>query len=249
MDPEPTGSEPVPTGISDEERKRQRANLAKRSAAGMEKSYQDKNRAALEEAESLNAPPVIVEGKCQTCQSPHRLWIERRLMKGDAYKTIAEMIPDGPDRRSISNHAKKHMPIESAIVRAVLEEEAGLLGQNLEEGVQGAFSMRGALHVLIRKAYEDALNNVTTVEPRDLIQLMKLFNEMDSSSSTRMMEEAKASVSIFMEAINHTLTDMFEKEQADEVSRAIVLEVKRLRQQHELEAQIENNLRQLPHGQ
>jgi hypothetical protein len=220
----------------------------------MQKRWQQHDRADLEEAEKLNAPPVIVEPKCYTCQSPHRLWIERRLMKGDAYKTIAASLPPHPetgklvDRRSISNHAKNHMPLESGVVRAVLEEEANLIGQNLEEGIAGAFSMRGALNVLVRKAFDDALAGITTVEPRDLVQMIKLFNEMDSSSSTRMVEEAKASVSIFRDAMRNTLTDMFEKEQAEEIAHAVVREVKRLREQYEMESDIENNLRQLNRG-
>lgn len=242
---EPIGNGLIPFGVSDEERKRQRENLAKRSAAGMEKRYQDQNRSDLEEAERLNAPPVITVGNCQTCQSPHRLWIERRLMKGDSYKAIAESIPEGPDRRSISNHAKKHMPLDSAIVRAVLEEEAGLLEQNIEEGVAGAFSVRGAFNVLIRKGYEDALSGVTTVEVRDLIQLARVFNEMESSAALQATEEAKMAVRIFMEAIQNVVGDMLDEEQANEMKRAIVAEVQRLRSRDEIEVEVENNLRVL----
>jgi hypothetical protein len=234
--------------ISDAERKRQRENLAKRSAAGMEKRYTDQNRADLEAAERLNAPPTITEPKCHVCQSQHRLWIERQLMKGIAYKAIADSIPSGPDRRSISHHAKHHMPMESAYVRAVLEEEAGLLDQNVEEGAMGAFSMRGALAVMVRKGFDDAMAGITTVEPRDIIQMIKAYQEMSDSASVKMVEEAKASISIFMDAIKNVFTDTLDKEQADELSRAIVLEIKRLREQNEIESHIENHMRILPRG-
>lgn len=241
-------------GISDEERKRQRQKLEARSAAGQAKKYQDQNRADLEIEEAMNAPPMITVGQCQTCQHPHRLWIERQVLKGRSYKAIAESLPPDSeghqlDRRSISNHySKGHMPLDSAIMRGVLEEEAGVLGQNFEEGVRGAFTNRGALNTLIRKAYEDAMSGVTTVEPRDLIQMVKLYNEMDSSASLAATEEAKLAVRIFMEAIQNVLADRFEIEEANEIKSELRLEIQRLRQRDDIDIEVENNLRTLPRG-
>ena len=175
-------------------------------------------------------------------------------MRGGSYTAIARSVPENPvtgkkiDRRSVANHYDQHMGYENAIVRGVLEEEATLLGQNVAEGIAGAFSMRGALHVLIRKAYDDALAGLTTVEPRDLIQLVKLFNEMDSSSSVKLVEEAKAAVGIFDAAIKNVIADMFDREQGDEIKRAMVKEIQRLREQSEIEAQLEQSFRVLPKG-
>lgn len=243
-------------GIDDETRKKQRETLAKRSAAGLEKKYQDSNRAALQAAEDAMAPPVITVPQCHVCQSARRLWIERQLLKGTSYSAIANSLPpekiDGSDeervidRRSIANHSKNHMPLDSAIVRAVLEEEADLLGQNWEEGVRGAFTNRGALNALIRKAFEDAMSNVTTVEPRDLIQMVKLYNEMESNTSTVLIEEAKMSVNIFLEAIQNVLIDEFDQEEAERIKVLLGKEVRRLRQRDEIEIEVENNLRTLP---
>ena len=242
-------------GIDDDTRRKQRENLAKRSAAGLEKKYQDSNRSALEEAEAAMAPPVITVGQCHVCNSERRLWIERQLMKGRSYSAIAnslppEKLPEGGertiDRRSISNHSKNHMPLDQGYVRAVLEEEADLLGQNVDEGIKGAFTLRGALRTLIQKAYEDAMNNVTTVEPRDLIQMAKLFNEMEASTASTATEEAKMAVRLFMEAIQNVLADQLEHDQAEAIKKEIAEEVKRLRNRDEIEVEVENNLRTLP---
>lgn len=242
-------------GIDDETRRKQREQLFKRSQAGMEKKYADSNRSALEEAELAMAPPVITVPQCFVCQSERRLWIERQLLKGRSYSAIAnslppEILPGGEqrkiDRRSIAHHSKEHMPLDQAVVRAIMEEEADLLGQNWEEGVRGAFTNRGALNALIRKAFDDAMNNVTTVEPRDLIQMVKLYNEMESGTATAATEEAKIAVRIFMEAIQNVVTDMLDPELAEEMKRNIVEEVKRLRSRDEIDVEVEHNLRTLP---
>lgn len=238
-------------GIDDETRKKQRETLAKRSAAGLEKKYQDSNRLALEEAEAAMAPPVITVPQCHVCMSERRLWIERQLMRGRSYAAIAnslppEVTPGGStrkiDRRSIAHHSKEHMPLDSAVVRAVLEEEADLLGQNWEEGVRGALTNRGMLRTLIQKAYEDAMNNVTTVEPRDMVQMIKQFNEMENSTATAATEEAKMAVRIFTEAIQNVVKDMLEPELGEEFKRAIVAEVKRLRSRDEIDIEVEHHL-------
>lgn len=188
------------------------------------------------------------------CQHPNRLFIEQQLVRGRSYSAIARSVPPHPDtgkvvdRRSVKHHYEEHMDLDNAVIRGVLEEEAQLLGQNIEEGLVGAFSTRGALNVLIRKAYDDAMNGITTVEPRDMIQMIKLFQELDAASSTKIVEEAKASVAIFMASIQNVFADMLEPEQAKELSDAIVAEVRRLREQNEVEAEIENHLRQLPNG-
>src|ERR1035437_10767501 len=80
-------------GISDEDRTKQRANLAKRSAAGQADKYAKDNRAELEKAERMMAPPVITEPRCRVCQSEYRLWIERQLLKGRSDASIARSLP------------------------------------------------------------------------------------------------------------------------------------------------------------
>ncbi len=236
-------------GISDEDRAKQRQNLAKRSAAGQADKYAQDNRASLAEAEKQLAPPVINEPRCRVCQSEHRLWIERQLLKGRSNSAIAKSLPPDNmgrvvDRRSIANHVDKHMPLDEAVTRAILQEEADLIGQNWEEGVRGAFTMRGSIEVLIRKAYEDALSGVTTVEPRDLIQMVKLYNDMNENSGTSATEEAKTAIRLFMEAIRTVLTqsDLVEPDTGIEIMKEIQGEVQRLRQQDEIEKQIEQHL-------
>src|SRR3954463_11875274 len=102
-------------------------------------------------------PPRIVESRCHTCNSEFRDYIEKELIRGHSYQAISKSLGGTPDRRSISTHYKDHMAITSAAIRAILEEEASLEGQNFDEGARGAITSRGVLEILIRKGFDDVL--------------------------------------------------------------------------------------------
>lgn len=60
------------------------------------------------------------EPRCNTCTSPDRWFIERLAARGYPYNWIAKRVPpDGRgrkvDRRSISNHHRKHMSAKSGL--------------------------------------------------------------------------------------------------------------------------------------
>jgi hypothetical protein len=233
--------------ISDAERQKQQSILRSRSETGLKQKWAESARESIDA--DITPPPIISEPKCHACQSDHRLWIERQLVKGTAYVAIARSLPIPEDqvenmRRSISNHFRKHMALEQASVRALMEEEAQLLGQNVEEGVRGAFSNRAALDILIRKAFEDALNGVTTVEPKDLIQMMKLHADMSTESGSTATEEAKTAIRIFMLAIQNVLlkSDLVDREHGQEILVAINSEVVQLREEESIDMEMERHL-------
>lgn len=148
----------------------------------------------------------ITEPRCHVCQHPYRDWIETMLIRGSSYKGLQDRVPpiEGHkilDRRSISKHHKNHMDLQDAALRSILEKEAQLQGQNFEEGVEDAVTKRGVLEVALRKGFEDIVNGVTTVEPRDLIQITKILAEMDSHQHQIGLDELRAQVQIFIQAI------------------------------------------------
>ena len=238
----------VSIGPSDEERRKRQEVLKQRSGDALKEKWRDEDRQELETAIAQNAPPVIVEKKCQVCTSEYRLWIERQLMMGRSYQSIANSIPEGPSRKSISNHYREHMALDQAAVRALLEEEADLVNQNYQEGVKGAITQRGMLEVLIRKGYQDMLDSITTIEPKDYAQFIKIFNEMNEGSGTAAVEEARLVISVFKEAIQNVLIkgDIIERSVGMQLLQAINDEVITLREEQEVQQEFERNL--LPPG-
>jgi hypothetical protein len=171
-------------------------------------------------------PQRIVESRCHTCQSEFRDYIERELIRGHSYLAISRSLGEnGPDRRSISTHHKEHMAITAAAYRAILEEEASLEGQNFEEGVRGAITNRGVLELMIRKGFDDIIDDNTMVEPKDLIQIIKLKQEMDANYVTVQVETYKRQMELFKQAILEVVPP--------DMQSQIVARVKRLRQREE----------------
>jgi hypothetical protein len=240
----------TPIDLDDERRKR-REILESKGLEGIKKKWENDDREALDKAIARHAPPVFVEPRCAICSGPyaqHRVWIEQQLIKGRSHSAIARAIPpiDGKalDRRTVGTHKDKHMKLEEAVIRGVLEEEATLIGQNFEEGVKGAVTERGIVKVLIQKAYEDALNNITTVEPKDLIQLIKLSTEFEAKNADLQYQEAGNAVRIFMEAIKNVMLggQFVDKEIGNKILIAIQDEVRDLRQKDEIESALELRL-------
>jgi hypothetical protein len=184
-----------------------------------------KNHEKAMEGATGKLPPRIVEPRCHTCQSDYRDYIEREIIRGHSYLAIAKSIPDGPDRRSISKHHKEHMAITAAAYRAILEEEASLEGQNYDEGVRGAITNRGVLELMIRKGFDDVIDNNTMVEPKDLIQIIKLKSEKDANHAQIQVETYKRQVDLFKQAILEVVPP--------DMQARIVAKVKKLRQLEE----------------
>lgn len=170
------------------------------------KAQQEKDRAAIEKVQANGAPPIPFEPRCHVCTSPHRQYIETLLVKGDVpYIWIQENVPgnDGSkiDRRSVSTHAKKHMGHSNAAIRAILEEEASIAGQNFEEGVRGAITHRGVLELALRRSYQDIIDGVTTVEPRDMIAIINAIQKMDEQAEQVAVNLLRAQVQALIESV------------------------------------------------
>lgn len=218
-------------------------------AKAMNQINQQEDRAEVEKSVKDMAPSMvdpnsgieysrgrITQPRCHVCQHPYRDWIETMLIRGATYMGLQDRIPpldghDRLDRRSISNHHKNHMDLQDAALRAILEKEAALQGQNFEEGVEDAITKRGVLEVALRKGYEDIVNGVTTVEPRDLIQIAKVLGDMDSHQHSIGLDELRAQVQIFIQAIKDVCNQ--------DVQNDIAQRVKELRKRENITKQIE----------
>jgi hypothetical protein len=233
-------------------RRKQRDNKPKFGEA-LDKQLQQEDRAELAKVEANMAPARISQSRCHVCQHPYRDWIETMLVRGMSYKGIQDRVPppansdyDRVDRRSISNHYKNHMDLQDAALRSIIESEAKLQGINQDEGVADAVTKRAVLEVALRKGYQDIINGVTTVEPRDLIQISKVLADMDTHQYQMGLDELRAQVQIFINAIKNVCQ---RHPEGEEFQNSIAVEVKRLRQREGVAAQVEKVMEELPPGE
>lgn len=222
--------------VSDEERKKRKRILDRKSGADLKKRWETNDREELEALAREGAPERITVPQCHVCQSPYRDFIEEALVRAHPYERIEKQLPpdeDGhrPDRRSIAHHAKEHMDLQRTAIREELEEEARAAGQNLDSGAQGAKTDRGILKVLVAKGFEDVIRGISTVEPKDLIQMIKLLNELNSNASTARAEENEIALRTFVRAIENVCDP--------EMIKAIVTEAERIRNMDDVTFEME----------
>lgn len=223
-------------GVSDAERKKRKRVMDRRSGADLKKRWETNDREELEAVAAEGAPPRITVPQCHVCMSPYRDFIEEALVRSHSYESIAKKLPPEEDgskieRRSIANHFKEHMDLQRTAIREELEEEARAAGQNVETGVQGAKTDRGILKVLVAKGFDDVIRGISTVEPKDLIQMIKLLNELNSNASTARAEENEIALRTFVRAIENVCEP--------EMIKLIVAEAERIRNMDDVEFEME----------
>lgn len=200
----------------------------------MKREIQQQDRAEIAGTHQNLMPKRIVETRCGVCKHPYRDFIELMLLRNMTYKGIADRVTPPVSRQSISHHYKEHMDLQDAAMRRIIEEEAILQGKDFEEGVGDVLTKRSALEVALRKGYQDIIDGVTTVEPRDLVQIAKLLGDMDSHAADVVVDEARNQVALFLRAIQEVCD-------AD-TQTAIAAQVKKLRMREGMNRDIENDL-------
>lgn len=185
------------SGVSDQERAKRKRIMDKRSGDDLKRKWAADDREALEQRRQDISPPAINVPQCHVCQSEFREFIEEAVTEGAPYVRIEERT--GIDRRSIANHAQKHMDMARTAISDELMNEARALAKDVETG--GTITDRGILRVMASKGFKDIINGVTTVEPKDLIAIIKLLNELNSNSANTRAEENEIALRTFVRAI------------------------------------------------
>jgi len=154
------------------------------------------------------AAPGITESRCHVCKSQYRKAIDRMIAMGTSYVEISRIFSNEEetmDRRSIANHAEKHLNYEEAAIRRIVEQEAQEAQQNVEDGIQGALTRRVYLNVGLQKALEALLTGEAMVEPKDAIAIIQLLDKLDSQSEGAALEEMRVQFQAFVQAIRELL--------------------------------------------
>lgn len=224
------------TKISDELQNKRKAVMDKVTGKEIMQKFNEEQNAEMAEKKAKFMPPVITEPRCDVCTHPYRTYIEWCLTKGYRYQTISNTVPpndDGkkPSRKSISNHYQEHMKIEETVIRHEIEEEAERLGHSVSDGVGRLLTERGILKTLIQKAYDDAQDGKIEIQTRDLIQMLKLYREIEDKSSNLKTEQVELYLDIFRRAAQNIFTA--------EQQKALSNEIRRLREEEEITQGVE----------
>lgn len=146
---------------------------------------------------------LVIEPRCAVCQHERRAAIDKVLALGTSFSEIQRIFD--VDRRSVSNHAKKHLNYEEGAIRLIIERESEKLSENVENGVQGALARRVFLETALQKAMMDLVNGDTVIEPKDAINIVAALDKMDSEVSGITVEEIRLQFNAILQAISETI--------------------------------------------
>lgn len=146
-------------------------------------------------------PESWFEPRCHVCMSKYRKTIDKLIALGTGYMEISRICGGEIDRRSISNHAKKHLGYEEAAVRQIIEREALEAEENAELGIQGALMRRVYLNTALQKAFENLVNDKQAIETRDAVAIIDTLERLDKQSAGVQLDQIKLQFSAFLQAI------------------------------------------------
>lgn len=153
--------------------------------------------------------PQIVESRCKVCKHQDRRAIDRLIAAGTSYTEIERLFE--VDRRSVSNHAQKHLRYEEGAIRRIIEREAERLSENYEKGVQGALARRVYLESALKQAQEDLLSGEITVEPKDAVNIVGMLEQMDAETNAVIVDQIRMQFNAILTAINEVIPPELQK--------------------------------------
>lgn len=118
---------------------------------------------------------------CKTCDSPHRLDVERQIAAGHSYASIARGLPDdaGLTPANVRAHfAAGHLPLQVEALRRIAEERAESIGRDIEGGVAGLVDQVVLARTVVQRAFERIAAGGVEPEVSDGIAAARLLHQM-----------------------------------------------------------------------
>lgn len=157
--------------------------------------------------DELVVPERWIEARCHVCTSKYRRAIDRMLALGTPYSEVSRVFGGEIDRRSISNHDKKHLNFDDGAIRRIFEHEAQEAQEDWEEGVSGALKRRVYLSIGIQKALEALISGDAIVEPRDAIAMIQQLEKLDNEAEGTQIDLLQMQFNAFTQAIREIVPD------------------------------------------
>lgn len=120
---------------------------------------------------------------------------------GTGHQEISRIFGGEIDRRSIGNHAKKHLAYEEAAIRSIIDTETVAANENAELGISGETKRRVILETILQKGFEQVVSDRAVIEPETILKTIEGLNKLDRNSSGAQLDEIKIQFHAFLQAI------------------------------------------------
>jgi replicative superfamily II helicase len=148
----------------------------------------------------------IVEPRCSVCKSKFRRTMDQLLVMGVAFSEISRQFEtEGITRRALSNHKRKHLSVEQAAIRKVIEEKARQIGEDVENTKSLLLTRRGYMEVAMMKSYQSILDGTVVPEPRDIVHMISLMEKMEKDTAAVQVDEMMRDFNAFTQAVKEVV--------------------------------------------
>ena len=165
--------------------------------------------------------PVKFEPRCRTCRSEYREWIEKQLLLGRSYASIArelEGLPSEEDTphpswQNISSHVQNdHLPLPIATQRKIVERRAQEIGRSIETYSESLADYVTAARTVVNKGYEAIVEGRLEPDISDVMAASRFLHTVDQTAQEQVDESAWLdSTMVFFEAAqNYVPQEMWE---------------------------------------
>lgn len=154
--------------------------------------------------------PVISEPRCRICQSEFRPLIDRMIAGPYTYAAIARQFHGKDDRlggnhealrKSIERHAKQHVTVRDQAVREIIEQRAIERGILVEDHKNMLLTSEALLELYIQKGFEQITKDGTWVRHQDVLEAVKMVEEMRRDTISEQVEVLKKQVAVISTAV------------------------------------------------
>lgn len=155
----------------------------------------------------------IVEPRCHICKSRFRRTMDQLLVMGVPFAEISRQFEtEGVTRRALSNHKRKHLSVEQAAIRQVIEERARQIGEDVDNTRKHLLTRKGYMEVAMMKSYQAILDGTLTPEPRDIVQMIALMEKMEKDTSASQVDEMMREFNAFTQAVKEVVpADLYDR--------------------------------------
>lgn len=155
----------------------------------------------------------IVEPRCSICKSRFRRTMDQLLVMGVPFSEISRQFEtEGITRRALSNHKRKHLSVEQAAIRQVIEEKARQIGEDVDNTKRSLLTRKGYMEVAMMKSYQSILDGTVVPEPRDIVAMISVMEKMEKDSSAVQVDEMMRDFNAFTQAVKEVVgQDMYDQ--------------------------------------
>jgi len=155
----------------------------------------------------------IIEPRCSICKSRFRRTMDQLLVMGVPFSEISRQFEtEGVTRRALSNHKRKHLSVEQAAIRQVIEERARQIGEDVDNTRKHLLTRKGYMEVAMMKSYQAILDGTLTPEPRDIVQMIALMEKMEKDTSASQVDEMMREFNAFTQAVKEVVpADLYDR--------------------------------------